>query len=91
VDVVKIDGAYVKGAMRSEKGIAFLKAMAGLCNDLGIATVAEMVEEESYVPFLIDCGVDFGQGYLFGRPSLSIGDFEAPRASQRIRKLSTAG
>jgi EAL domain-containing protein (putative c-di-GMP-specific phosphodiesterase class I) len=78
VDVVKIDGAYVKGALKTAKGVAFLKAMAGLCNDLGIETVAEMVEEEKYVAFLQDCGVDFGQGYLFGRPSLDIGDFEAP-------------
>jgi EAL domain-containing protein (putative c-di-GMP-specific phosphodiesterase class I) len=91
VDVVKIDGAYVKGALKTAKGIAFLKAMAGLCNDLGIATVAEMVEEEIYVPFLIDCGVDFGQGYLFGRPSFNVSDFEAPRSSHRLRKASWAG
>jgi len=90
VDVVKIDGAYVKGAQRTAKGVAFLRAMAGLCNDLGIATVAEMVEEESYVPFLKDCGVDFGQGYLFGRPSFNVSDFEAPRSSDRIRKMSRA-
>jgi EAL domain-containing protein (putative c-di-GMP-specific phosphodiesterase class I)/PAS domain-containing protein len=91
VDVVKIDGAYVKGALKTEKGIAFLKAMAGLCNDLRIATVAEMVEEEKYVPFLRDCGVDFGQGYLFGRPSFNIGDFEAPSAGGSRRKLTGVG
>lgn len=91
VDVVKIDGAYVKGAMRSEKGVAFLKAMAGLCNDLGIATIAEMVEEENCVPFLIDCGVDFGQGYLFGRPSLRIEDFGALGADRPRRTFSRAG
>jgi EAL domain-containing protein (putative c-di-GMP-specific phosphodiesterase class I)/PAS domain-containing protein len=90
VDVVKIDGAYVRGALKTAKGIAFLKAMAGLCNDLDIATVAEMVEEEIYVPFLIECGVDFGQGYLFGRPSVRVSDFEAPKASDRIRKMSRA-
>ncbi len=91
VDMVKIDGAYVKGALKTEKGMAFLKAMAGLCSDLGIETVAEMVEEESYVPFLRDCGIDFGQGYLFGRPSFDIGDFEAPRGGGLGRKRSGVG
>jgi EAL domain-containing protein (putative c-di-GMP-specific phosphodiesterase class I) len=77
VDVVKIDGVYVRDALKSNKGAAFLKAMAGLCNDLGIEVVAEMVEDNASVAFLRQCGVDYGQGYLFGRPSLDIAEFEA--------------
>lgn len=79
VDVVKIDGAYVRGALGNEKGMAFLRAMTGLCHDLGITTVAEMVEDHQSLQFLRDCGVGYGQGYLFGRPSLDIGAFDAPR------------
>src|SRR5690606_37979167 len=52
VDVVKIDGAYVRGALRTEKSMAFLRAMAGLCHDLGITTVAEMVEDRRSLQFL---------------------------------------
>ncbi len=81
VDVVKIDGAYVRGALESEKSMAFLRAMAGLCHDLGIATVAEMVEDRHSLAFLRACGIGYGQGFLFGRPSLDIGAFEAPRPS----------
>ncbi|MFT5540251.1 MAG: EAL domain-containing protein (putative c-di-GMP-specific phosphodiesterase class I) [Alphaproteobacteria bacterium] len=81
VDVVKIDGAYVKGALKTEKGMAFLRAMAGLCNDLGITTIAEMVEDQQSRQFLRDCGVGYGQGYLFGRPSFDISSFEAPGPS----------
>jgi EAL domain-containing protein (putative c-di-GMP-specific phosphodiesterase class I) len=75
VDVVKIDGVYVRDASKSSKGAAFLKAMASLCVDLGIEVVAEMVEDDASVAFLRQCGVDYGQGYLFGRPSLDIADF----------------
>lgn len=75
VDVVKIDGVYVRDALKNSKGAAFLKAMAALCNDLGIEVVAEMVEDNASVAFLRQCGVDYGQGYLFGRPSLDILDF----------------
>jgi len=75
VDVVKIDGIYVRDALKNSKGAAFLKAMATLCTDLGIEVVAEMVEDNASVAFLRQCGVTYGQGYLFGRPSLNIADF----------------
>jgi EAL domain-containing protein (putative c-di-GMP-specific phosphodiesterase class I) len=88
VDVVKIDGAYVRDAFKSGKSAAFLKAMAGLCGDLGIATVAEMVEDESNLGFLRQCGVDYGQGWLFGKPAFDIGEFE--RAARPARAVATA-
>jgi len=84
VDVVKIDGVYVRDALKTGKGQSFLKAMAGLCNDLGIATVAEMVESTNALAFLRACGVAYGQGYLFGRPSEDIRDFSRPRPLQEI-------
>ena len=84
VDVVKIDGVYVRDALKTGKGHSFLKAMAGLCNDLGIATVAEMVENANSLAFLRACGIAYGQGYLFGRPSDNIRDFARPRPSQPI-------
>jgi EAL domain-containing protein (putative c-di-GMP-specific phosphodiesterase class I) len=81
VDVVKIDGAYVKGALKTEKGMAFLRAMASLCNDLGITTIAEMVEDQESLNFIRSCKVGYGQGYLFGRPSFDISSFDAPGPS----------
>ncbi|MCW0235359.1 MAG: EAL domain-containing protein [Ferrovibrio sp.] len=70
VDYVKIDGAYVKalqsaGQMRDQ---AILKGMVWLCKELGIGTVAEMVETEDQARLLLDFGIDYGQGYLFGYP-----------------------
>jgi EAL domain-containing protein (putative c-di-GMP-specific phosphodiesterase class I)/GGDEF domain-containing protein len=74
VDIVKIDGQYVRSAARNDRNRAFLKAVTGLCHDLGIATVAEMVEDEECADMLRACDVRFGQGYLFGKPSFSIPD-----------------
>ncbi|MEK9971405.1 MAG: EAL domain-containing protein, partial [Ferrovibrio sp.] len=70
VDYVKIDGAYVKalqiaGQTRDQ---AILKGMVWLCKELGIGTVAEMVETEDQARLLLDFGIDYGQGYLFGYP-----------------------
>ncbi len=69
VDLVKIDGSYVRDALENSVNYHILRAVAQLCTDLGIATVAEMVEEESVREFLVECGVRFGQGYLLGRPT----------------------
>jgi len=68
VDCVKIDGMYVREAQTSTKGKAFIRAIASLCIDLGIDTVGEMVETEASADFLVDIGVRYGQGYLFGKP-----------------------
>lgn len=78
IDYVKIDGAYVKRMETHPRDRAILKAMVGLCRDLGIGTVAEMVETEGQAKALVDLGVDYAQGYLFGRPSL---EFNFPSAS----------
>jgi EAL domain-containing protein (putative c-di-GMP-specific phosphodiesterase class I)/GGDEF domain-containing protein len=88
VDVVKIDGVYVRDALKTAKGQSFLKAMAGLCTDLGIATIAEMVESTNALAFLRACGIAYGQGYLFGRPSGNIHDFSRPRPPQPVSAKS---
>ena len=72
VDIVKIDGAYVQEAEKSANGKAFLKSMATLCRDLGILTVGEMVETNEMADLLVEAGVDYGQGWLFGRPSAGL-------------------
>ena len=70
VDYVKIDGAYVKALQTKghDRDRAILKGMVWLCKELGIGTVAEMVETEDQAGLLLDFGIDYGQGYLFGRP-----------------------
>ncbi len=68
VDGVKIDGDYVSQALKIRRDALLLKAMTSLCRDLEVRTVAEMIENESQIDHLRKLGVDYGQGYLFGRP-----------------------
>jgi EAL domain-containing protein (putative c-di-GMP-specific phosphodiesterase class I) len=58
---------------------AFVKSIASLCADLEIDTVAEMVEDEATIDILNDCGIQYGQGYYFGKPSLEISSFAPVR------------
>lgn len=85
VDFVKIDGSYVLQSAESARGSRLFRAMATLCHDMGVATVAEMVEDEASLRFLQECRVDFGQGYLFGRPAPEPVDPEPERLLKLIR------
>jgi len=76
VDIVKFDGPALRSARRAQKGKAFLKAFVGLCRDLGIATVAEMIDDESALKFVRECGLQYVQGYLLGRPSTDLHAFK---------------
>lgn len=60
VDLVKIDGSYVRGALENPVNYHILRAVAQLCTNLGIGAVAEMVEEEPVHEFLVKCGVQYG-------------------------------
>ncbi len=94
VDVVKIDGMYVREALTAPNGKAFFQATTDLCRSLGIDVVAEMVEDWETVKFLRECGVRYGQGYLFGKPVIATGTFrgdpgvriEAPTTPQLARR-----
>ena len=37
---------------------------------LDITTIGEMVEDEKAAALLWECGIKFGQGYLFGKPTV---------------------
>ena len=98
VDLVKIDGAYVRDAVADRQSRSFLKAMAVLCTDLGIDTVAEMVEDEATAKLLAEIGVRFAQGYYFGRPqaalpeqpSSDIARTPAPPTRYKVKKAGGA-
>ena len=68
VDFVKIDGAYVKRALEEPRDRAIMRSIARLASDLGIRTVAEMIETEDQAALIEGLGVDLGQGWLFGPP-----------------------
>jgi len=76
VDVVKLDGSAIKNALAAKKGRAFLTALAKLCQDIGVETVAEMIDDKETLKFVRDCGIDYVQGYLFGEPSTDIETFK---------------
>ena len=76
VDVVKLDGSAVKNALMARKGKAFLSALARLCKDIDVQTIAEYIDDDDTLKFVRDCGVDYVQGFMFGEPSTDIEVFD---------------
>jgi len=69
VDVVKIDGAYVRELASSGRDDAMIRHLVSLCRELKVQTVAEMVETQAVEDLLRRSGVDFAQGWLYGQPA----------------------
>ena len=68
VDRLKIDAAFVRGIVHSERQQHLVKTIVSLAKGLAIETVAEGVEtEESWIT-LANLGCDVAQGYLICRP-----------------------
>lgn len=68
VDVVKIDGTFVKNIVANRRDLAMVGSIAAMCVDMKIDTIAEFVEDADQVNLLVQQQVKHGQGYLFGKP-----------------------
>ena len=69
VDVVKIDGRYVRDLASDGRDGALVRHLVQLCKELKVKTVAEMVETVEIEDAARKAGVDFAQGWLYGRPA----------------------
>jgi EAL domain-containing protein (putative c-di-GMP-specific phosphodiesterase class I) len=70
VDMIKIDGSFVRDLCQTPDNLVFVRTLLELARNLDLKTVAECVETEEAADLLEREGVDYLQGYAFGRPSL---------------------
>lgn len=67
-DVVKLDMVLVRDMHLHQTKKKLVSSVVQLCQDMGIATIAEGVETPDERDALVECGCDLLQGYLFARP-----------------------
>jgi EAL domain-containing protein (putative c-di-GMP-specific phosphodiesterase class I) len=70
VDMVKIDGAYIRDLTTSPENQIFVQTLVGLARNFKLKTVAEWVGSEEDAKLLESFGVDYFQGFFFGEPAL---------------------
>jgi EAL domain-containing protein (putative c-di-GMP-specific phosphodiesterase class I) len=68
IDYLKIDMEFVHDLLTNEGSKRVVRAVVDLAHGFGQRTIAEGVENEETRDALAAMGVDYGQGYLFGRP-----------------------
>ncbi len=83
-DRIKIDQSFVEDLPDNAETRAIVSAMVSMASNLGIGILAEGVETRPQVECLQHAGIQFAQGYLFGRP-LAPTDYPGFTASARAR------
>ena len=71
VDMVKIDGTYIRDLASSPDNQIFVKTLVELARNFKLKTVAEWVGSDEEASILQNLGVDYFQGYHFGEPVLA--------------------
>ncbi|MEM7301776.1 MAG: EAL domain-containing protein [Pseudomonadota bacterium] len=69
VDIIKIDGQFVENLTSSKENQCFIKSLVELAKVFNARTVVEWVDDDATAAQLQDWGVDYLQGYRFGKPS----------------------
>ncbi|WP_051534411.1 EAL domain-containing protein [Deefgea rivuli] len=69
VDYLKIDGSLVTDIVEDKVSRQMVIAVNEIAHSLGCKTIAEFVETEAILQVLEEIGVDFAQGYHFGKPA----------------------
>jgi EAL domain-containing protein (putative c-di-GMP-specific phosphodiesterase class I) len=67
-EMIKIDMSLVRGIETDTTNRALVKGIAAMATDLGILVVAEGIEKAEERDLLVETGIEFGQGYLLGKP-----------------------
>jgi hypothetical protein len=68
VDVLKIDGSFVRDVLKDPRAESMVQAIAQLARSMQMATVAEYVETDEIRLRVASLGVDYGQGFAIARP-----------------------
>ncbi len=68
-DKLKIDRSFVSSLLHDKPSEHIIRAILTMCEGLGMAVVAEGIEQEAQARKLAEMGCGGGQGYLFGRPA----------------------
>lgn len=85
VDYVKFDGRFIHNLSSGSRDAVLLKHLVRLCDELKIATVAEVIETRATAAVARELGVRLGQGWAFGKPQAEL-QYTPPRAQLTGRR-----
>ena len=80
-DFVKIDGVIVQNMLRNPAELARARAINTACQQIGVRTAAEFVEDDATLETLRSIGIDYAQGFGIARPQPLFGPVDAAPAA----------
>lgn len=91
---LKVDGSFVRDVPQSAEDVAIITAIIALAHSLGLGVVAEGVETQSQIEFLLAAGCGEAQGFYFAQPMFAADVERIVKAggfgsADRIRDRST--
>lgn len=69
-DILKIDGSIIKNIQHNMLNQHIVETMVLFAKKQHLTTVAEFVENEAIYEIVREMGIDYSQGYYFGRPEM---------------------
>jgi PAS domain S-box-containing protein len=67
-EIIKLDMALTRHIDRDDGRRALASALCDFAGNLGAQVIAEGIEEQQELDELLGLGIEYGQGYLLGRP-----------------------
>ena len=67
---LKIEGALVQNMSENRRAQKIVQHLQAMASDMGLITVAEFIGDQRTADMLRDMGIDWGQGFHFGRPEI---------------------
>ncbi len=68
ISIVKIDRSFTAPIGENRRTAALVRSVVGMCDALGIKTIAEGIETREQLALVSALGCHYVQGYLFGAP-----------------------
>lgn len=69
-DILKIDGSLIKNIVTDDFSLDVVETIVTFAKKQNIKIVAEFVENEEIFNVLKELGIDYSQGYYFGKPDI---------------------
>lgn len=71
-DYIKIDGSFIKELNKDNSYKIIVQSIVDFAKKSSIKTIAEHVENIEVYEMVKELGIDYSQGYLLGKPSLTL-------------------
>ena len=71
VDMVKIDGSFIRNLASEPNNQVFIKTLVEIAETFNLETVAEWVGDEETAQMMARAGITHQQGFYFGQPMLA--------------------